>query len=521
MIFLLFLLVISTNITEDNAKNVKAVWLPSEFIEHAPESFGWFSSQSINTVVIQAVKNGTAYYPSSVLPVHQETYYDPLDLVLTELKQRDLKVFIWINTLLVWSDFRMPEDPEHVLNLHPEWALIDLYDFKRKGFIPLDSLINEGFEGIYLDPSNPGVISYLCSVAKELTSKYDIDGIIFDFVRYPSENMPPDFYLELPDLDPSNLPKYAPDSPISLLNQWLFYRFLNRNSVRIENIDAVIFALNESVKAVKPDIQTAATSFPDIRQSSLYLAQNWLRWNTDYVCLFYDTFMNDTVFLYDGINLLLASKSPIIADERISGTVHLLPGLRYDRESVYSTPISLNFIIPDHLNDLYEFNLPFRTRAEENVQRFFSYFDELYYSVIDSISYSKIDYEEHLVFTAIYREDADTAQIREAFRFLSNGVSPEQVCYMFNSGTSPFPNDSVRRRVILGDTLPPFVSSSDDNTLIISGGKIGFYFHSFRFTGITKYFGELNQNEKKAAVLGALTAEAEKYGEFDNGSGNE
>lgn len=514
MSIILFSILISLT-PADYGFGIKAVWLPSESIDAADGSYDWFDSRDINTVVIQVVKNGTAYYPSNVMPVFREMYYDPLDLLVTELKNRKIRVFVWINTLLAWSNYRMPQNHGHVLNIHPEWSLTDLSLFRDKNYIPMDSFLEEGIEGIYLDPSNPGVVSFLCSAARELAQNYDIDGIVFDFVRYPSEKTPHDLYLSGPVRHADDLFRYPPEDPGALLSQWLSYRYLDRNAVRIQSIDALISALDESVKSVKPGITTAATSFPDVNQTSVFIGQNWLRWRTDYIFLFVDTLVNDTVYLFEDKNIVLVSKSPVRDPEgKTQGTIHLLPGLNSIDQS-YFHPIDVFFAVRNEPAVDFEFNLPFDIEVGEGIMKNFQFFEEKYYSIIDSLSKEKVITQQEVVFTAIYRDDADLFQINEAFRFLSNGFPPEDVCHMFNSGSSPFPYDSVRRTVRIGETLPSFVFYGIQKTAIEDDGRIGFYFHSVNPTGPAVNYWELSLSEKRAVVIGVLKAEAKRYWEFD------
>ena len=37
----------------------------------------------------------------------------------------------------------------------------------------------------YLDPGNPQTDNYLASIVREIVSRYDIDGIHLDYIRYP------------------------------------------------------------------------------------------------------------------------------------------------------------------------------------------------------------------------------------------------------------------------------------------------------------------------------------------------
>lgn len=39
----------------------------------------------------------------------------------------------------------------------------------------------------YLDPGVPGTSDYVLSLVKELVNGYDIDGIHFDYIRYPEQ----------------------------------------------------------------------------------------------------------------------------------------------------------------------------------------------------------------------------------------------------------------------------------------------------------------------------------------------
>ena len=40
-------------------------------------------------------------------------------------------------------------------------------------------------DSYYLDPGLPGVAEYIAGICQEITENYDIDGIHFDYIRYP------------------------------------------------------------------------------------------------------------------------------------------------------------------------------------------------------------------------------------------------------------------------------------------------------------------------------------------------
>ncbi|MBN1151034.1 family 10 glycosylhydrolase [candidate division WOR-3 bacterium] len=521
-IFIFLFLTASQYVPQEG--KIKAVWLPGDFLHEVHESSDFFNtSENLNTVILQVVKNGKAYYPSTVIPTHENMDYDHLDLAIAEFKARGFKVYLWMNTLLAYSGYTLPDDPGHVLDLHPEWSVLDLANFRtNNALIPLDSLLEEGYEGIYLDPSNPQVVSFAVSIARELVSNYNADGIIFDFVRYPSEDFPANFFVTSAEMDIQDLFESSPQEPSVLLNQWQAYRYVSGNSSRIENIDSIIFSLVKTVKNLKPDMVTAATSFPDVNQTSLSLGQNWLHWNTDFIFLFVDSFSNDTVFLFEGKNVVLVSKSFISgAEERTSGTVRLLPGTQYSEVSDLSNILQVDFITSSTCHESPEFNLPFPIEIDENCLSAFRRIDEKYYSILDSLNSAEISFKENLLFTAIFREDADIFQIKEAFRFLQNGANPEEVCYMFNSGQSPFLNCPDNKVVCLSDTNPPFFFPGDEKSHITPDGRIGFFAHSVELSDETKFFWELDKEEKRKVIFWSLLREIENNREFDNSTQRE
>ena len=89
----------------------------------------------------------------------------------------------------------------------------------------------------YLDPGVPGTADYLLSLVKEIVEGYDIDGIHFDYIRYPEEA------------------KTFPDS--KLYNQSGKKRPLA--DWRRENINRMVYRFYDYVKQVKPWVQVSSS----------------------------------------------------------------------------------------------------------------------------------------------------------------------------------------------------------------------------------------------------------------------
>jgi uncharacterized lipoprotein YddW (UPF0748 family) len=135
-----------------------------------------------NTLFVQVRGRGDAWYRSDLEPRAEAlaaapSTFDPLESIVREAHKADLKVHAWINTYLVWTGEKRPKSAKHVLNAHPDWIARD-----RTGKYRLTP--TEQVEGAFLQPSNPQVKDHLFKVFTDVASRYDVDGIHFDFVRY-------------------------------------------------------------------------------------------------------------------------------------------------------------------------------------------------------------------------------------------------------------------------------------------------------------------------------------------------
>src|SRR2546422_2778316 len=82
----------------------------------------------VRGLLVQVVGRGDAYYRSDLLPRAEALQgrsppdFDPLGAIVAGAHGAGLEVHAWLNCLLVWSAPKWPRDPQHVLNLHPEWV---------------------------------------------------------------------------------------------------------------------------------------------------------------------------------------------------------------------------------------------------------------------------------------------------------------------------------------------------------------------------------------------------------------
>ena len=186
--FLFIFLFFCTSFSQSPKHEVRAVWLSSasgdwpktinkaEQQRSLVEIFDLLKNNNFNTVFFQVRFRGSTFYNSEIEPWAQQLTgvlgkdpeWDPLQFAIDEAHKRGMEVHAWFNVAKVWGLGDSPVHPKHILKTHPGWVK------QVEGEWWLDMGITEARE-------------YTVNVAGELVSKYDLDGIQFDFVRYPNE----------------------------------------------------------------------------------------------------------------------------------------------------------------------------------------------------------------------------------------------------------------------------------------------------------------------------------------------
>ncbi len=136
-----------------------------------------------NTIFFQVRGRGDAVYRSSVEPWSAvltgrqggDPGWDPLAFILDAAHARGMEVHAWFNTYFVKGGKEPPPatTPAHVITAHPDWVV-------RSG------------DQWWLDPGEPAVDRYLLGVAKELVTRYPLDGLHLDYLRYPGRKFDDD-----------------------------------------------------------------------------------------------------------------------------------------------------------------------------------------------------------------------------------------------------------------------------------------------------------------------------------------
>ena len=133
---------------------------------------------NINTILLQTRVRGDVIYPSAIEPfsfvftgMHGVApSYDPLAYAIEECHKRGMQLHAWLVTIPLGDVAHVRAHGKHSLPAkHPGQCT------KFKG-------------AWYMEPSHPATAEYLSALVEEIVTRYDIDGIHFDYIRYPEGN---------------------------------------------------------------------------------------------------------------------------------------------------------------------------------------------------------------------------------------------------------------------------------------------------------------------------------------------
>lgn len=197
----------------------------------------------INTVLLQTRVRGTTLYPSSIEPWEgcltgtpgQSPGYDPLAFAVAECHKRGMELHAWLVAIPCFKvNAAGRNNARSVLKTHP-------------------GLCVRHEDSWYLDPGQPGTAEYLSSICKEIAERYDVDGIHFDYIRYPENAARFN--------DKASYRKYG--------------RGRNKAEWRRDNITHCVRRMFHTIKSVKPWIKVSCAPVGKYDDLSRYSSYGW------------------------------------------------------------------------------------------------------------------------------------------------------------------------------------------------------------------------------------------------------
>jgi uncharacterized lipoprotein YddW (UPF0748 family) len=264
---------------------IRALWVVRDSMtspQKIRNTIAMAKKYGFNTLFVQVRGRGDAYYHSNIEPraedlAHQPADFDPLGLAISEGHKAGLEVHAWMCTFFVWHKARHPYSSQHVVNQHPEWLVQD-----KNGNIRITP--GHDIEGAFLDPALPEVRAYTRDVFLDLVKNYAVDGIHFDYVRFPSCDY--SFsraslaafrdYL-IPKLSENDI-AYADAKAANNRLAWYYLFPREWMEWRQSLVTETVRDIAEEAHQIHPGIIVSAAVFPNYRVASVDKGQAWHDW---------------------------------------------------------------------------------------------------------------------------------------------------------------------------------------------------------------------------------------------------
>jgi len=267
-----------------SSKNVRGLWVVR---------YEMLTPQSIDSLIaianryqftdlfVQVRGRGDAYYNSAYEPRAEglQSDFDPLGYLISRKGDNSFRIHAWINVFYLWSSDSLPESQNHLVYQQPDWIS---YPAKASQDSLL-SLRKGGSEGLYNSPLLPEVQQHIFNIVDDILSKYDVDGIHLDYIRFPGKDF--DFHpwirhsfkkayildpLELKNDKENFVQKYGYTGYELYYDRWT--RFLQ------DGLSDFVKSLATKVRNKKPDVIISAAVKADLAKAHLYYYQEWDRW---------------------------------------------------------------------------------------------------------------------------------------------------------------------------------------------------------------------------------------------------
>ncbi|MEQ8769724.1 MAG: family 10 glycosylhydrolase [Phycisphaerales bacterium] len=144
-------------------------------------------SLGVTDVFWQVRGQADAFYPSHLEPWAEEMLdaegnppaFDPLAIAVREAHANGLRIHAWINAMPLWRGTTPPKNPDHPFHAKPQWRLTD----------PSGELQPLNDHYVIVNPLRRDVRDHLVAVGRDLVTRYNIDGLHLDYIRFVTDAM--------------------------------------------------------------------------------------------------------------------------------------------------------------------------------------------------------------------------------------------------------------------------------------------------------------------------------------------
>lgn len=260
-LLILYLLLTFSVLNAQPKQEVRAAWLttaygldwprikvrnPGDIIRQKEELvhiLDQLKEANFNTVLFQARTRSAVFYRSKIEPFDGELTgvkgrdpgYDPLAFVIEECHKRGMECHAWLVAIPLGSQsYIRSMGNQSVVKKKP--ALCVHYN-----------------KQYFLNPGHPETKHYFMSLVDEIIRGYDIDGIHFDFLRYPERA------IRFPDQK-----EFKTQGKGMTLEQW-----------RKENLTAIVRHVYHGTKRIKPWVKVSSSPVGKLKDTYRYSSKGW------------------------------------------------------------------------------------------------------------------------------------------------------------------------------------------------------------------------------------------------------
>ncbi|MFG0241376.1 MAG: glycoside hydrolase family 10 protein [Phycisphaerales bacterium JB054] len=216
-----------------------------------------------------------AYYRSSLEPWGEDLFrdrpeatdpgFDPLAVAVARAKQRGVRLHAWVNVYPLWKGKGQPKDSRHAFLRRPDWRLTDDHNQPQP----------QSDQYVVANPTDPTVQAHIAAVCRDIVSRYAVDGLHLDYVRFVNDGLPEG--------------RIFPADPASIAR---FYDATGRRSLTSiedkaahaawvrDEITKLVDRIRRDTKRIRPRLELSAAAWrtPTLaREAVLQDSEAWLR----------------------------------------------------------------------------------------------------------------------------------------------------------------------------------------------------------------------------------------------------
>ena len=228
----------------------------------------------INVIYFETVNAGFPIYPSALTMQNPAIEgWDPLKIAVEEGHRLGMEVHAWVWVFAVGNTRHNPvigREPGYSGPLLDEKALMSEALRNAGGGLSTKGRQTE----FWLSPASPKARQFLKDLFSEIVSKYDVDGLQLDYIRYPFQSSGDQMGFELAGRE-----RFAQSTGVTLCGGMSDQARRVWIAWKTYQISSFVKEVSETLKAIRPTLRLSAAVFPMPRATRIVaIQQDWETW---------------------------------------------------------------------------------------------------------------------------------------------------------------------------------------------------------------------------------------------------